>query len=84
MKTFYHLTERKNMEDILNNGLRTGLELGVQRQFMGIKFDNKYIYLIKNLASKFTQTLFRENQNEGMCLLEVIVPEEPVPTLTAL
>ncbi len=76
MGIFYHLAERKNLNGILNDGLKTGLELGIQRQFMGIQFDNRYIYLIKNLSSKFTRTLFNENRKEDMSLIEVAIPKE--------
>ena len=70
MKRFYHWTDEGNIENILQEGLRPGIELGMQEQYGGIDIDHRYIYLAKNLLL-VPREVYREKK-----LLSVDIPED--------
>ena len=75
MQRYYHYTNEKNIERILEEGLRPGVEIGHQTQHNGVICDNTFVYLAKTFEI-FQSGLFNITKNPSLRLLSVEVPDE--------
>jgi hypothetical protein len=76
MPRYYHYTTEENIERILREGLKPGIEVGQQTGYRGKVCDNRYVYLAKGVE------VFRSGPFKGLVgkpgtgLLSVDIPEE--------
>lgn len=75
IQRYYHLTESSRLESVLSDGLRPGVELGIENTYNGELCDNRYVYLAKNSAVFFNpHASFRIPCPEDKVLLAVDLP----------